>query len=159
MNRENQLMFLIAFFLCGQLGMVVEGGTSSLIAVFEVQCSDGSLCPRNVTLATADKAAGRPVADQCCVYFRDGCCTQQENQELTKLFQLTLGLCIGIPLLVVMVILLSVCLLVYCKLRYTPESEKKNDIFKSHSKSSSLEYWHSNEGYTAKTSEKALFHY
>ena len=73
-------------------------------------------------------------------------------------FQLTLGLCIGVPLLTAVLIALVVSICVYCRLRYTRSLEKpEKDIFKSHSKSSSLEYWHSNESYSKP--EKALFHY
>ena len=54
----------------------------SLISVFMITCPDGSMCPSNATEATLAKAAGRQVADECCAYFRGGCCTAAENQEL-----------------------------------------------------------------------------
>ncbi|XP_064403555.1 uncharacterized protein LOC135349033 [Halichondria panicea] len=47
--------------------------------------------------------------NQCCVYFRKGCCSQRENNFLDLLFKLTIGLGIGLGGLLVIILLLVVC--------------------------------------------------
>jgi hypothetical protein len=49
------------------------------------------------------------VQDKCCEYFRDSCCSTEENNYLTLLFQLTLGLSIGIFGLLVIISVIIVC--------------------------------------------------
>lgn len=51
------------------------------------------------------------IRDQCCQYFRSGCCSQKENQVLDLLYKLAIGLGAGIGLLLIIIGILVICCL------------------------------------------------
>ena len=114
------------------------------------------MCPFNATEATLAQVAGRKVADECCAYFRGGCCTAAENQELVTWFHVALGLGIGLPVILGLVLTVIICGCVYYKLRYTSplESRVERDVFKSPA-TRSYSRWNT---YANESTEKALFH-
>lgn len=47
--------------------------------------------------------------NQCCIYFRDGCCSENENQTLDLLFKVSIGIGVAVFILLCIVAVLLVC--------------------------------------------------
>ena len=78
------------------------------------------------------------------------------SSSLLCRFHIALGLGIGVPLLVALVVALLICGCIYYKLRYTNpvESGVEKDIFRSPA-TRSYSYWNT---YANGSTEKAIFH-
>ncbi|CAI8047814.1 hypothetical protein GBAR_LOCUS26453 [Geodia barretti] len=75
-------------------------GLKTVLPVLTLFCIIGAVwcqsCRDEVCEAEGKRDDDENIQDKCCEYFRDSCCSTEENDYLTLLFRLVVGLSVTV---------------------------------------------------------------